>query len=113
MSDNAEYPDNNGAVLNIEKIIRNVVTSAADAEINALFINTLQAIPARYLLVEMGHAQPETPAQTDNTTTLGFVTKNLNPRATKSTDMNNWYMRDKQDQKQFRYYWREGPKNDA
>ena len=31
MSDNAEYPDKNGAVLNIAKIIRNVVTSAADA----------------------------------------------------------------------------------
>ena len=58
----------------------------------------------------MGYAQPATPAQSDNTTALGFVTKNLNPRATKPTDMNNWYMRDKQDQKQFRYDWREGPK---
>ena len=92
MSDNAKYPDNNGAVLNIEKIILNVVMSAADTEINALFINMHQAIPARYLLAEMGHARPATPAQTDNTTSLGFVTKNLNPRATKSTDMNNWYM---------------------
>ena len=104
MLDNAKYPDNNGDVLNIAKIICNVVTSAADAEINALFINTRQAIPARYLLAEMGHTQPATPSQTDNTTALGFVTKNLNPKATKLTDMNNWYMRDKQDQKQFRYY---------
>ena len=113
MSDDAKYPCNNGAVLNIAKVIRNIVTSAADAEINALFINTRQAIPARYLLIEMGHKQPATPAQTDNTTALGFVNKNINPKATKSVDMNNWYMRDKQDQKQFRYYWREGPKNDA
>ena len=113
MFDNAEYPEDNGAVLDIAKIIRNVVTSAADAEINALFINTRQAILASYLLEEMGHIQPPTPAQTDNTTALGFVTKYLNPRATKSTDVNNWYLRDKQDQKQFRYYWREGPRNDA
>ena len=110
MSDNAKYLDNNGAVLNIAKIICNVVTSASDAEINALFIKTRQTIPACYLLEEMGHAQPATTAQTDNTTALGFVTKNLNPRSTKSTDMNNWYMRDKQDQKQFRYYWRERAK---
>ena len=113
MSDNAEFPENNGAILNIAQIIKNVVTSAADAEINALFINTRHAIPARNLLNEMGHKQPATPAQTDNTTALGFVTKNLNPKATKSTDMNNWYMRDKQDQEQFRYYWREGKRNDA
>ena len=113
MSDNTKYPDKNGAVLNIAKIIRNVVKSASDTEINALFINTRQTNTERYLLVEMGHGHPLTPSQTDNTTALIFVTKNLNPRATKLTDMNNCYMRDKQDQKQFRYYWREGPKNDA
>ena len=62
MSDNAEYPDNNGTVLNIAKIIHNVVTSAADAEINALFINTRQAIPSCYLIAEMRHAQPAIPA---------------------------------------------------
>ena len=70
MSDNAEFPENNGAILNIAQIIKNVVTSAADAEINALFINTRHAIPARNLLNEMGHKQPATPAQTDNTTAL-------------------------------------------
>ena len=95
MSDNAEYPDNKGVVLNIAKIIRNVVKSASDTEINALFINTRQTNTARYLLVEMGHGHPLTPSQTDNTTALGFVTKNLNTNATKSTDMNNWYMREK------------------
>ena len=113
MSNNEEFPENNGAVLNIAKIIRNVMTSAADAEIGALFVNNRQAIPACRLLKEMGHKQPATPTQTDNTTALGFVTKNLNPKATKSTDMNYWYLRDKQDQEQFRYYWREGVRNDA
>ena len=113
MSNNEKFPKNNGAILNIAKIIRNVMTSAADSEIGALFVNTRQAIPARRLLEEMGHKQPATPTQTDNTTALGFVTKNLNPKATKSTDMNYWYMRDKKDQQQFRYYWREGVRNDA
>ena len=27
--------------------------------------------------------------------------------------MNYWYMRDQQDQKQFRYYWKEGHVNNA
>ena len=84
---------------------------AAAAEIGALFINTRLAILTRTLLAKMGHPQPATSVQTDNTTAHGFVTKNLNPKATKSVDMNCWYMRDKQDQKQFDYYWRKGKGN--
>ena len=76
------------------------MTSAADAEIGALYINSRQAIPARHLLEEMGHKQPPTPIQTDNTTALGFVTKNLQPKATKSTEVNYWFMRDMQDRQQ-------------
>ena len=113
MSDNSSDPPNNGAVLSIAQIIKNVMTSAADAEIGALYINTRQAIPTRYLLEEMGHPQPPTPVQTDNTTALGFVTKNLQPKATKSTDMNHWFMRDRQDQKQFKYYWKKGTEGDG
>ena len=79
MGDNTQETSRNGAVLNIAQIIRNVMPSAAAAEIGALFINTCQAIPTRTLLTEMGHPQPSTPVQTDNTTAHGFVTKNLNP----------------------------------
>ena len=102
---------NNGPVHNVAQIIRNVMTSAADAEIGALFINSRQAIPAQHLLEEMGHRQPPTPIQTDNTTALGFVTKNLQPKATKSTEMNYWFMRDWQDRLQFKYYWKPGKNN--
>ena len=113
MADDKENAKNYGAVLNIAQIICNVVTSAASAEIGALFINTRQAIPARRLLEEMGHKQPTTPTQTDNTTALGFFTRNLNPKATKSEDMKYWFLRDKKDQEQFHYYWGEGKHNDA
>jgi len=113
MSNDEEVPPNNGAILNVAQIIKNVMTSAADAEIGALYINTRQAIPARYQLEEMGHKQPPTPVQTDNTTALGFVNKNINPKATKSTDMQHWFLRDKEDQKQFRYYWSAGKGNDG
>ena len=69
---------NNGAVLNISTTIGTVMTSAAGAEIGALYINTRQVIPVRRLLEEMGHKQPATPTQTGNTTTLETATKNLN-----------------------------------
>ena len=113
MAEDKENTMNNGAVLNIAQVIRNVVTSAASAEIGALFINTRQAIPAHRLLEEIGHKQPATPTKSDNTTALGFVTKNLNPKATKSEDMNLWFLRDKEDQEQFHYYWGSGKHNDG
>ena len=104
---------NNGAVLNIAKIIRNVMTSAAGAEIRALYISIKLAIPSRRLLEEMGHKQPAAPTQTDNITALGFVTKNLNQKAIKSEDMNYLLVREKQDQGQFRYYRGSGKHNDG
>jgi len=113
LSNNEEDPQDNGAVLNIAKILKNVMSSAAEAEIGALFLNSRQAIPARTTLIEMGHQQPPTPIQVDNTTALGFVGKNITPKATKSTDMNFWWMRDRSDQKQFRYYWGPGKGNRA
>ena len=39
MSNNTELPINNGTVLNISKIIKAVMSSAAEAELGALFIN--------------------------------------------------------------------------
>ena len=87
MTTNEDNLSNNGAVLTVAQIIKNVMMSAADAEIGALYINTRHAIPTRNTLQEMGHSQPPTPMQTENTTALGFVTNNLQPKATKSTDM--------------------------
>ena len=98
LSDNRNDPKDNGAVLNIAQIIKNVMSSAAEAEIGALFINSRQAIPVRTVPEEMGHVHPPKPIQTDNTTALGFVSKNLQPKATKSADMKYWWMRDRSDQ---------------
>ena len=46
MSKNKAYPPNNVAVLIIPKIIKAVMSSAAEAELGALFINCKEAIPA-------------------------------------------------------------------
>ena len=47
MSKNAENPANNRAVFTIALIIKNVITSAEDAEIGALYINSWQVISAQ------------------------------------------------------------------
>ena len=100
-------------MLNVAQIIKNVMSSSVEAELGALFINSRQTIPAQKTVEELGHQQSPTPIQTDNTTALEFVSKNLQPKATKSMDMRYWWMQDRSDQKQFRYYWVLGPTNNA
>ena len=57
-------PKNNGAMHTVTQIIKTVMSSAAEAEIRALYINCRKATPAQHLLEEMGHCQPPTPIQT-------------------------------------------------
>ena len=106
-------PPDNGAVLNISKVLTAVMSSAAEAELGALYINAREAIPMRHLLEEMGHKQPPTPIQTDNSTAHGVVTNNIQPRRTKAMDMRFHWLRCRDSQNQFRYYWRPGADNRA
>ena len=111
MSTDQQFPPNNGAVHTIAQIIRNVMASACEAEIGAMFVNAREAVPMRQTLHEMGHPQPKTPMQTDNTAAHQVVSNNVQPKRTKSMDKNFHWLRDRAAQKQFRYYWRPGPKN--
>ena len=77
MSNNIEYQPNNGFVLTVYKIIKSVMSSAAEAKLGALSINCRKSIPARQALKEMGHKQPPTPMHTENTTAYGFVIDNI------------------------------------
>ena len=111
MSNNSEIPPNNGAVHTIAQIIKCVMASACEAEIGAMFVNAREAVPMRQTLQEMGHPQPKTPLQTDNTSAHQVVTNNVQPKRTKSMDKNFHWLRDRAAQNQFRYYWRPGPTN--
>jgi hypothetical protein len=58
----------NGAILIISNILKYVMSSAAKAEIGSLFLNAKEATILRTTFEEMGHPQPPTSLQTDNTT---------------------------------------------
>ena len=47
------------AILTIAQIIKNVMTSAAEAELGALYIVARKAFYIRSILAEMGHKQPK------------------------------------------------------
>ena len=70
------------------------MSSAAEAEVGALFINARKAVPMQATLEEMGHPQPMTPIQTDNSAVHGVATKTVAPRRLKTMDMRFWWLRD-------------------
>ena len=77
LSNDAPIPTNNGAVLNITQLIKAVMSSAAEAEMGAIFLNLRGVILAWNALIEMGHPQGKTPIQTDNSTAYGIVNNNM------------------------------------
>jgi hypothetical protein len=105
------HPPNNGAILNIAQIIKAVMSSAAEAELGALFINAKEAVYIRNMLTEMGHPQPRTPIQTDNSTAEGFINNKIQLRRTRSMDMRFYWLKCREAQEQFRFYWRPGGMN--
>jgi hypothetical protein len=75
LSNNDDSPHNNGAILTNATIIETVMSSAAEAELGALYLNAKKAIYLRQILHEMGYPQPRTPIQTDNTMAEGVINK--------------------------------------
>ncbi len=62
------------------------MSSAAEAEVGALYINCRKAVPAGHTFDFLGHPQPPTPIQTDNTTALGVINNNV-MKTLKAMDM--------------------------
>ena len=60
ISEDDPIPRWNGPVLSIAQLIKFVMTSAAEAELGALYITAQKMVPMRQTLIEMGWPQPPT-----------------------------------------------------
>jgi hypothetical protein len=98
----------NGSILNVAAIIKNVVASAAESEVGACFHNTQSGALLRVTLTELGHTQPPTPLQTDNSTAYSIVNETIKQKRSKAMDMRYHWLTDRVRQKQFDVYWRPG-----
>ncbi len=110
-SNNNPTPPNNGAVLTVATIIKNVMSLVAEAELGALYLNAKETIYLQQILREMGHPQPPTPIQTDNTTAEGMVNNIVQPRHTKAMDMRFHWLQDQEERSQFQIFWQLGGAN--
>jgi hypothetical protein len=80
LSNNDHLPPNNGAIMTNATIIKAVMSSAAEAELEVLFLNAKEAVHLRQILTKMGHPQPRTPIQTHNTTAEGVIHNKIQPK---------------------------------
>jgi hypothetical protein len=95
----------NGAILIIGKVLKHVMSSAAEAEIGAVFINAKEGAVIRTTLEELGHEHPPTPMETDNTTATGYSNGTIKQKRTKAMDMRFYWIKDRVKQGQFNVYW--------
>ena len=63
------------------------------------------------MLIKLGHPQPHTPIQTDNATAHTLLANMILPKALKAMDMRFHWLRCRDAQGQFWYYWRPGTQN--
>jgi hypothetical protein len=101
----------NGAILIIRKVLKHVMSSAAEAEIGAVFINAKEGAILRTTLKELGHKHPPTPMETDNTTAIGHSNGKIKQKRTKAMDMRFFWIKDRVKQGQFKIYWGPGYQN--
>ena len=104
-------PIMNGILHVVCKILKNIMASAAEAELGALFINAREAVPIRTTLVEMKWPQPPTPIQVDNSTAVGIANQSIKQKMSKAMDMRFYWVIDRIKQGQFIVYWKPGTGN--
>ena len=107
----APPPPVNGAIHIVSTIMGNVMSSATEAEVGALFHNAQDACSIRTTLEFLGHPQPATPIQTDNACAEGIINDTVKQKRSKAIDMRFYWVRDRVRQNQFQVFWRKGTSN--
>jgi hypothetical protein len=88
-----------------------VVSSVAEAEFGAVFVNTKEGSVTRTTHYEMGHKQDATELKTDNTTEDGIINNKVQQNRSKAMDMIFYWVKDRVEQDQFNVGWAPGDTN--
>ena len=89
----------------------NKMGSADEAEIGATYLNGQEFVPICTTISKMGHPQPPTPMQVNNSTIEGFANRTIKQKRSKSIDMRFYWIQDRVRQRQFLIYWQPGSTN--
>jgi hypothetical protein len=92
-------------------VLKHVVSSIAEAEFGALFVNAKEGTVTRTKLAEMDHNQDATDLKTDNTTADGIINNTVQQKRSKAIDMRFYWVKDRVEQGQFNVGWVPGDTN--
>jgi hypothetical protein len=101
----------NGPLLCHTTVLKHVVSSVAEAEFGALFVNAKEGTVTRTTLAEMGHNQDAIELKTENTTADGIINNIFQQKRSKSMDMILYWVKDRVEQNQFNVGWAPGDTN--
>ena len=104
-------PQWNGSVLTLAQIIKFFMSSASEAELGPIFIIAQEMVAMRNTIEEMKWAQPKFPIQTNNSTDACVVNNTIVTRKLKTMDRCLHWLRCRETQGEFQYYWASGNLN--
>jgi hypothetical protein len=110
-SDSRMKPLSNGPLLCDTPVLKHVVSSVAEAELGALFVNAKEGTVTRTTLSEMGHNQDATDLTTDNTTADGIINNTVKQKRSKEMDMRFYLVKDRVEQNQINVGLAQGDTN--
>ena len=98
-------PPLNGPIHIECKLLRHVVTSAAEAETAGLFVNCQKILELKHMLHALGHPQIALPIKNDNATAASFVTDMLKQKRSKAWDVRYHWLSEQQALRTFFIYY--------
>jgi hypothetical protein len=97
-SDSRMKPISNGPIFCHTTVLKHVVSSVAEAEFGAIFVNAKEVTVTRTTLSEMGHNQDATDLTTDNTTADGIINNAFQQKRSKAMDMQFYWVQGRVEQ---------------
>jgi hypothetical protein len=101
----------NGAFYMNATILKFVVASAVEAELDALFHNCQDNIIFRQTLANMGHPQPKTPVYCNNATAVGIANNTVKRQRSRLMEMRFFWVGDMVAQDMYPLSWHPGQEN--
>ena len=108
---NSDPTEINGPIMVYSSVIQNVMASIGEAEYAAAFHTAQMAAGLRKTLSDLGYPQPPTFILVDNKVAHGIASNTIEPKRTKSIDMQYHWLRDRVQLQEFIVIWRKGMYN--
>jgi hypothetical protein len=101
----------NGAIHITCTILKLVAAFTTEADLNALFLNPQEAKVLHLTFNKLGHPQPPTPININNTTTVGILNNTIKQQRSCAMEMRHFWLLDVKTQQYFKLYYQPGQEN--